>query len=77
LLKGRKEKIIELRKEGASIYSVSLKMSSQFYNAMNYEPKPEKRNAIRKTPTVANFCKSYPFASCRTIKVKALFSEVC
>jgi len=43
-------------------------MSSQFYNAINYEPKTEKRDAIRKTPTVENFSKAYPFASCRTIK---------
>jgi len=43
------------------------------FNAMNYEPKPEKRDAIRKTTIVEDvrivrFSKAYPFASCRTIK---------
>jgi len=45
-------------------------MSSQY---VNYEPKPEKRYAIRKTTIIEDvrnvrFSKTYPFASCRTIK---------
>jgi len=43
------------------------------YNAMNYEPKSEKCDAIRKTTIVLDvrivrFSTAYPFASCRTIK---------
>jgi len=43
------------------------------YYAINYEPKPEKRYAIRKTKIIEHvrkvrFSKTYPFASCRTIK---------
>jgi len=52
VLQGRKEKLIELRKEGKTFQYIQcpLKCTANMgYNAINYEPKPEKRYAIRKT----------------------------
>jgi len=76
LLQGRKEKLIELRKEGKTYQYIQnpLKCTGNMsYNAVNYEPKSEKRYTIRKTTIIEDFrkvrfSKTYPFASCRTIK---------
>jgi len=76
LLQGRKEKLIELRKEGKTYQYIQCPLkcpANKVYNAINYEPKPEKRYAIRKTTIIEDvrkvrFSKTYPFASCRTIK---------
>jgi len=69
LLQGRKEKLIEPRKEGKTYHYIQCPLkcpANMVYNAINYEPKPEKRYAIRKTTIVEDvrkvrFSKTYPF----------------
>jgi len=77
LLQGRKEKLFELRNERKTYQYIQspLKCTANMsYNAINYEPKPEKRYEIQKTTIIEDFrkvrfSKTYPCASCRTMNV--------
>jgi len=74
--KGERKKWLSLEKEGKTYQYIQIPLkctANMSNNAINYEPKPEKRYAIQKTTIIEDvrkvrFSKTYPCASCRTMK---------